>query len=124
MASFSRASDRRSERPWLRGSGSAIALASVMAPRRALVHASGFARGSQICLLGSIALLLGLAYVIGHGADIGISRGVKDVLSTITKPAVSVPVAFVLLTTSAWAIRHLRFEWLAWWPGHTATESA
>ncbi len=64
----------------------------------------------------SFAALLGLAYLVGHGAAKG-DHLLASVEKTIAQPSVSVPLAFAILTSLAYSCRRGRLEWLAWRPG-------
>jgi hypothetical protein len=84
------------------------------APRYRLRWPMSVAWGAM--LIVSFAALLGLAYLVGHGAAKG-DRLLASVEKTIAQPSVSVPLAFAMLTSLAYACRRGRLEWLAWRPG-------
>jgi hypothetical protein len=64
----------------------------------------------------SLAALLGLAYLAGRGPAKG-KQFLASVEKAIAQPSVSVPLAFAILTSLAYACRRGRLEWLAWRPG-------
>jgi hypothetical protein len=66
----------------------------------------------------SAGSLLALGYLVGHGPPAGRHHGLWGSLDeTVTQPSVSLPLAFAILTCSAYASRRLRLEWLARKPG-------
>jgi hypothetical protein len=72
----------------------------------------GYAAG---LILGAAAVL-GLAYGVSappKPTTVGMSM-----LATVTKPGVAATLAIVLVLWVGWCVRSLRFEFLAWWPGH------
>lgn len=72
-----------------------------------------FACGLGLC----VVLLVLLAYVVGHGSDVGLGEFVNSVLSASTGNVTGTVVAFALLIAAAWCVRRLWLEWLAWRPG-------
>lgn len=76
---------------------------------RALANALG--------LLLSVAALVGLAVLVGHGKITG-SAAIFDWLTKVlVQPAVAASLAFVLLVICARSFRGVRLEYLAWLPG-------
>jgi hypothetical protein len=66
----------------------------------------------------SIAALVSLGYAAGSGPPGKGHNGFWDSLDrTLTRPSVSLPLTFAILTCLAYAGRRVRFEWLAWRPG-------
>jgi hypothetical protein len=60
----------------------------------------------------------GLGYLVGRATPTRAHQGFWDSLDrTITKPSVSLPLAFAILTCLTYACRRVRFQWLAWRPG-------
>jgi hypothetical protein len=64
----------------------------------------------------SVAALLGLAFLNGHGAPKG-DNIPEGILQTATKPGVAIVLAFLALTGIALCVRQLLTKWAVWWPG-------
>jgi hypothetical protein len=80
--------------------------------RRLLV--SLFYAALGLCLLA----LLGHAYVVGHGTDVGLGGMIDDgLLKATTSSGTAVFVAFAILIVAAWCFRRIRLERLAAGPG-------
>ena len=68
-------------------------------------------------IVAAMAALVALGHLHGsppkaEGADFP-----HPALATLAEPAVAAVVSLGALTMIAWCVRHLRFEFLAWWPG-------
>jgi hypothetical protein len=65
------------------------------------------------------AALAGLAYETSkpEGAGTAVSKPVQSIITTITKPAVAIPLASLIVVLLASLLRRLRFEWLVYKPG-------
>jgi hypothetical protein len=66
-----------------------------------------------------LAVLAGLAYEAGKPGTAGpmFSKQIQYVITTLTKPAVAIPLASVIVLALASMLRRLRFEWLVFKPG-------
>jgi hypothetical protein len=66
-----------------------------------------------------LAVLAGLAYETGKPGAAGptFSRQIQYVIATVTKPAVAIPLASLIVLGLAALLRRLRFEWLVFKPG-------
>jgi len=65
----------------------------------------------------SVALLVLLGYVVGHGPDLGLGAFVESVLKAATGQVTAPVFAFVLIAIGTWCIHRLWLEWLTWQPG-------
>lgn len=94
---------------WIRGSGDVPKLAAVWWP-------VGWRCVGAVALVGALA---GLAYESGKPGAAGpaVSVQVQYVITTLTKPAVAIPLASVIVIALASILRRLRFEWLVLKPG-------
>ena len=94
---------------WLRGGGDVPKLAAVWWP-------VGWRCVGLVTLVG---LLAGLAYETGKPGAVGpaFSDQVQYVITTVTKPAVAIPLASLIVIALASILRRLRFEWLVFKPG-------
>ena len=72
--------------------------------------------GWSLGLASGLAALAALAHLHGNPPD---PEGPfpEPTLATMSEPAVAAITAFGALIVIAWCVRHLRFEFLAWWPG-------
>jgi tetratricopeptide (TPR) repeat protein len=68
-------------------------------------------------VVAGVAALIGLAHLHGNPPPDGKEGFPSPALETLAKPGVAALAAFAALTLIAWCVRHLRFEFLAWWPG-------
>lgn len=88
-------------------------------------HRTSFYRSEPQAMLlwgafgfASLLALVGFGALIGFGAkNVHLGAAIDSFASTVTQPAVAVPLAFVLLTTLAGCCRGARLGWLAWRPG-------
>ena len=66
-----------------------------------------------------LAVLAGLAYETGKPGKAGpaVSKQVQYIITTLTKPAVAIPLASLIAVLLASLLRRLRFEWLVYKPG-------
>jgi tetratricopeptide (TPR) repeat protein len=65
-----------------------------------------------------LTALIGLAALVGFGAkNVHVGAVLDSIASTVTQPAVALPIAFLLLTALAGCCRGARLGWLAWRPG-------
>jgi tetratricopeptide (TPR) repeat protein len=66
--------------------------------------------------VAGLAALVALAHLHGNPPD---AEGPfpDPTLATMAEPTVAAITAFGALIVIAWCVRHLRFEFLAWWPG-------
>jgi len=72
-----------------------------------------------VAILFLLAVLAGLAYEAGKPGAAGpmFSKQVQYVITTLTKPAVAIPLASLIVVAIASMLRRLRFEWLVFKPG-------
>jgi tetratricopeptide (TPR) repeat protein len=68
-------------------------------------------------LVVGVAALVALAQLHGNPPPDAKQGFPSPALETLAKPGVAALAAFTALTLIAWCVRHLRFEFLAWWPG-------
>jgi tetratricopeptide (TPR) repeat protein len=78
--------------------------------------------GWSFGVVAGLAALVGLAHLHGNPPD---PEGAfpNPTLATMAEPAVAALVSFGALVLIAWCVRHLRFEFLAWWPGRIVVQS-
>lgn len=78
--------------------------------------------GWSIGIVVALAALVGLAHLHGNPPDP--EAGFPDpALATLAKPGVAALATFGALVLLAWCVRHLRFEFLAWWPGRIVVQN-
>jgi hypothetical protein len=77
-------------------------------------------------LLLALAALVGFAVMVGYELQgtgkkssnpLGVGQPLRALAVTLTRPAVSLPLAVALLALSAWLFRRVRLAWLVWWGG-------
>ncbi len=78
--------------------------------------------GWSIGIVAGLAALVALAHL--HGNPPNAEDGFPSpALATLAKPGVATLVTAGALLLLAWCVRHLRFEFLAWWPGRIVVQS-
>ncbi|MGH2743098.1 MAG: hypothetical protein ACRDN8_11555 [Thermoleophilaceae bacterium] len=78
--------------------------------------------GWSLGFLAGVAVLVALAHLHGNPPDAEAGFP-SPALATLAEPGVAALVSFGALTLIAWCVRHLRFEYLAWWPGRIVVQS-
>jgi hypothetical protein len=73
--------------------------------------------GFRVALALCAAALVGHAYVVGHGADVGLGGFVEDLLKATSSSGTAIVVAFAIVILAAWCFRRIRLEQLAAGPG-------
>jgi tetratricopeptide (TPR) repeat protein len=77
--------------------------------------------GWSLAALAGLAALIAVAYL--HGNEPAKKEDlVTSLHTTLAEPAVAALAAFAAVLLTAWGVRHLIFEFLAWWPGRVIAE--
>ena len=67
--------------------------------------------------------LVALAHLHGNPPEAEGAGFPDPALATLAEPGVAAALSFAALVLIAWCVRHLRFEFLAWWPGRIVVQN-